>query len=232
MNRLSVFRLILVAISTASMATAYAFVGPSLGLFFAGFFVATWITPAAVFFTRRPVSATISAGLATAPIIIFWVIPIFRTPDTFIQWLQLSVTLISYFAAIGAIAWASSGHQHWQLGFSLSIIIGTAWLTWPIWLSPSLTLWHAERLVNVLVATNPSLVANGVLISEPPWTERTVAYQLTNLNQDIPIHSPTSALPCMIANLLFALAVFGLRKIALLVATYIGYDAKPAVSVS
>ena len=47
-----------------------------------------------------------------------------------------------------------------------------------------------------LVALNPPLTINGILTAEPAWTEHSVAYHLTNLNQDIPIQLPEGVGPC------------------------------------
>jgi hypothetical protein len=231
------------------MAVSYWAAGPPLGLFFAGFFIATWFVPAAALMDRDwKISAAISESVIF-PIMLIWLSAIFRTSDTFLQWLQLSITLHAYGLSLFALArlivlaslWqgrpahangveeredinfksaissnqnaASTGETPMPQGsdtvhcytaaYSICVILGTAWLSWPIWLSQGLS--HlGPTFTRFLVAIHPPLTANGVLISETPWTERTLAYQLTNLNQDIPIRLPENAFLCILFHLAVA----------------------------
>ena len=52
------------------------------------------------------------------------------------------------------------------------------------------------EIVQHLVAVHPPLAINGILTNEPAWTERSLAYHLTNLNQDVPIRLPANAAAC------------------------------------
>jgi hypothetical protein len=79
---------------------------------------------------------------------------------------------------------------------AVAIILGLAWLSWPVWLSPALARGGMDGVIRALVAVHPPLVANGILTAEAAWTERSVAYHLTNLNQDVPIAMPSNGLVC------------------------------------
>jgi hypothetical protein len=184
----------------AATLLCYLAAGPTLGLFIGGFFVATFFAPLAPF-------------IATIAIAAVWLIAV--PTHTLGQWTQLTAALAAYgFFLYSVSRLAARFHLPNNMAHSLSILIGLAWLTWPLWLSPHLS---SSSLIQSLTNLHPPLVANGVLRNEPPWTEKTVAYQLTNLNQDIPISLPTSAANCVgffaVAGLIFlAAARFRVRS--------------------
>jgi hypothetical protein len=68
--------------------------------------------------------------------------------------------------------------------------------------------------VEILAEIHPPLVANGILSNEPAWTEQSLAYHLTNLNQDIPLGLPTTATPCAAAHLLAGMVLWGAAALA------------------
>jgi hypothetical protein len=79
-----------------------------------------------------------------------------------------------------------------------------AWLTWPIWLSPSI----AGNQLRWSVMFQPIFAVNHILSNLGIWTEQQVAYNLTSLGQDVQYQLPTSAWPtidlqCGLASLLW-----------------------------
>jgi hypothetical protein len=191
------------AISILFTLLCYFAAGPTLGLFIGGFFVAAFFAPVDW--------KTVAAGVA-----LIWLIPLFQTADTFYEWLRLAALLICFAAAIASINFfLKSIGVHPTFSAAIATLLALAWLTWPIWLSPQIP-DLSDNLINNLVALHPPLVANGVLHAEAPWTERIIAYRLTRLNQDTPIHLPTriwpsAALHLTIAALFFALGC-GIRR--------------------
>ena len=180
----------------------YLAAGPTLGLFIGGFFVAAFFSPLAPLITTIAIAAV-------------WLIAV--PSHTLWQWTQLTAALVAFsFFLHSTTRLAVRFHFPNSLSQSLAITIGLVWLTWPLWLSPQITHLPSNSLIQTLVNLHPPLVANGVLRNEPPWTEKTVAYQLTNLNQDIPISLPANAAACIaffaVAGLiLFAAARFSVR---------------------
>ena len=79
---------------------------------------------------------------------------------------------------------------------AVAIVLGLAWLTWPIWLSTNLVNGGLSGAVQKLVKVSPPLTINGILTNEPAWTERSLAYHFTDLNQDVPIQLPANAGAC------------------------------------
>jgi hypothetical protein len=175
-------------LATIAIIACYLAAGPTLGLFFGGFFLATFLVP------------TFGIIATTLPIFAVWLFSIFKAPDTFGQWIELCLALLAYSAALSGLTRLLRRMRIPEsLATAIPIVIGLAWLTWPVWLSPQFG--HlSSKFVNELVSVHPPLVANGVLTAEPPWPERTIAYRLTRLNQDIPMRLPTSAIACILLH--------------------------------
>jgi hypothetical protein len=188
---------VLMVISFGAMSACWWAAGPSLGLFFGGLFVATFLTPAGVL--SRYLAGSIAGLVAElAPVAGIWLISIFRTSDTAGQLAQAGVVLVAYALAIGGIALILARIGIPQIfAAAAAIALGLAWLTWPVWLAPALVRGGYDASIQNLVAAHPPLTINGILIGEAAWTERSVAYHLTDLNQDIPIRLPANAVLCV-----------------------------------
>jgi hypothetical protein len=199
----------LVAISLGAMAACWWAAGNSLGLFFGGLFAATFLTPAAVLESNTLARAIGGLAAVLGPVAIMWVIPILKGSDTPGQWVQSVLVLAAYSSAIGGIALVLE-----RVGgpvvfaAAVAIIFGLAWLTWPVWLSSILVRNGMGEIVQHLVAVHPPLAINGILTNEPAWTERSLAYHLTNLNQDVPIRLPANAAACAALHGILGLALW------------------------
>ena len=113
-----------------------------------------------------------------------WAAAFFTSPLSPGQFIQLDLLLLALQLTLTAASRL--------LPASLVTLIAVAWLSWPIWLVTFLR-GAGTCTIYWLVQTHPPLVANGVLTWEPPWSERALAYRLTNLNQDVMYQLPTSA---------------------------------------
>ena len=191
------FLLLFVLSLIASAACAWA-AGSSLGLFFGGLFVATFLTPAGVLQQKHLVAAIGGLIAVVAPVAGIWLIAVFESTDTFGQWIEATMVLAAYALAIGGIALALARLKLPPVfAASLAILLGLAWLSWPVWLSTALVRGGLSWTVQHLVWLHPPLVINGILTAEPAWTERSLAYHLTDLNQDVPIQLPANAGACL-----------------------------------
>ena len=204
------------ALTALCMAAASAAAGNSLGLFIAGFFVVTFIAPAAALTNRCPFTALVSIAFCTAIVAIFWMLAIFRSQNPASAIVPLLFLLASFSLLISSLASAACrcGLPS-PIAAAITIALASAWLTWPVWLSPQLSRFPPNT-VQQLVEMQPILVANGLLADEPPWTERPVAYQLTTLNQDVPMELPTRAWPATAAHggagILLLIVALSLRR--------------------
>jgi hypothetical protein len=187
----------LILISLGASGACWWAAGSSLGLFFGGLFVATFLTPAAVLESDTLARAIGGLAAVLGPVAIVWLIPVLKVADTPGQWAQTVLVLAAYSGAVGGIARVLA-RVGWPVVFAaaVAIVLGLAWLTWPVWLSSILVGSGLGGTVGHLVAVHPPLAINGILTNEPAWTERSLAYHLTDLNQDVPIRLPANAAAC------------------------------------
>ncbi|MGD0541692.1 MAG: hypothetical protein ABSB33_09265 [Tepidisphaeraceae bacterium] len=187
----------LIGASLAGCAACWWAAGTSLGLFFGGLFVVTFLTPAAVLGQQNLRSAICALAATVGTVAVVWLIATLKTSDTLGQWFGAATVLLTYALAIAGIAVLPAACKLPEVfAAAMAIVIGLAWLTWPVWLSPTIQKHETNAAVENMVKIHPPLVINGILKREPAWTEMSLAYHLTNLNQDVPIRMPSSAAPC------------------------------------
>jgi hypothetical protein len=187
---------VLFAASLGGMGACWWAAGPSLGLFFGGLFVVTFLTPAGVLADHLSWSI---AGffVVIVPVAAGWLCTALKTPNTPVQLGEAILVLVAYSLAIAGIALLVARIGIPKLFASAAaIVLGLAWLTWPVWLAGNLVQGGFDRTVQHLVDLHPPLTINGILIGEPAWTERSVAYHLTDLNQDVAIRFPANSMEC------------------------------------
>ncbi|MGD0464220.1 MAG: hypothetical protein ABSB74_17190 [Tepidisphaeraceae bacterium] len=187
----------LVGASLAGCAACWWAAGTSLGLFFGGLFVITFLTPAAMLDQKNLRGAAGALAATVGPIAVVWLIATLKTSDTIAQWIGATTVLLSFALAIAGIAALLAACKLPEIfAAAAAIVIGLAWLTWPVWLSATLAKSESNAAVQSMVNVHPPLVINGILTREPAWTEMSLAYHLTNLNQDVPIRLPSSPAAC------------------------------------
>jgi hypothetical protein len=132
-----------------------------------------------------------------------WLLPVSENAISFAQWILCLLVLASVCSAIAGLI---------QMGISpgIVVIVGIAWLTWPIWLSVSLP----GRQPDLSVLFHPLFATNHVLEHLGIWTEQQGAYGLTNLGQDVQYQMPASAWPAILFHL-------GIAGVAWVAATFI-----------
>jgi hypothetical protein len=200
--------LVLIAISLLGMGACWWVAGPSLGIFFGGLFVATFLTPAGVLCGKAAASV---GGLAAvvAPVVGVWMFTATKTSNTPAELGEAVCVLLTYSIAIAGIALILARVRVPVIFASAAVIVlGLAWLTWPVWLSVPLVGRGYDRLVQDLVMAHPPLTINGILVGEPAWTERSVAYHLTDLNQDVPIRLPDNPAICAAVHGIIGLSLW------------------------
>jgi hypothetical protein len=219
----------LAALSSAAAGACYWAAGPGLGLVIGGLFVVTFLMPAAAlqsdactcplpwysggglgwrFFCSKRGSSWVSVFAVIAPITIAWLIAMLNSSERASTWLALILMLIAYALAVAGLARLFFAIGVYPIYASaLTIFMGVLSLTWPIWLSPEAAAM-GKKTINRLAQINPPLVAGGVLATEPAWTERSIAYGLTTLNQDVPISLPPSTAQATLAHAVLAFIFF------------------------
>jgi len=203
----------LLGASLAGCAACWWAAGTSLGLFLGGLFVVTFLTPAAILGQKNLLWEIYGLAATVGPIAAVWLVATLKTSDTIGHWIGVTTVLLTYALAIAEIAALLNACRLPEIfAAAAAIVIGLAWLTWPVWLSATLEKTVSNAAVENIVKVHPPLVINGILTRTPAWTEMSLAYHLTNLNQDVPIRLPGSAVACA--------AVHGIIGIGLWLAAY------------
>jgi hypothetical protein len=186
-------------LSLAFTGTAYLAAGPSLGLFIGGVFGATLIGPSLVLWRESALERVIAGGSVVDGVGLVWLAAVFTSETTFAQWLAAYIVLAAFMLGICGIAIALR-----RGGFSdvaanaVTLLLALGWLMWPIWLSA----WMTTSLAAWLVPAHPLLALNSLLPHLGVWGEGRVAYQLTNLGQDVAYVMPSSVLPTILVHAL------------------------------
>src|SRR5258706_1593129 len=180
-------------------------IGRNLGLFFAGLVLVSILAPLLVVSEDallRRVSLLIGIVAAIA---VVWLSCVFNDSITLREWSRATLVLLIYAFAIAGLAVLL---QRIRIPPAAVVILSLAWLSWPIWLAPALGRREsAERIVGVLVAANPTFAMQGALFQSfpVPWAQYRIAYQLTNIGDDIPYEMPTSVFWCVLLHGLIGL---------------------------
>jgi hypothetical protein len=178
--------------------------GAGLGLFFGGVGAVTLIAPGLALAESALSGRAIAAGAATLAVAIVWLAPIYAGEAQIGEWAGSCLVLASYAAALVGLAAALERARLTTAGAAaLAVVAGLAWLSWPVWMAPWLTGEHRQTVVAWLVAGHPLFAINGAMSrSFPvPWAQCAIAYDLTNIGDDIPYEMPGSILRCVAAHL-------------------------------
>jgi len=175
---------------------SYLAAGASLGLLFGPVLLATLFTPPLVL--ARSLSGGILEWLAiVVGVCAVWIL----TGGLLVrEWAACTLVLAAYLLALAGVAILLA---RWRvspvLASAITVVLGLAWLTWPIWLIRALSGSGGEKLVGWLAAAHPLLAINGVVLNRfDEWDRYRLAYQqLTTLNQDVFYHLPRSVIPAI-----------------------------------
>lgn len=196
-------------LAIAATATCEVAAGASLGVYFGGLFVLTLLVPPLVLGQPRIGWRIVSAAAVTVGVSAVWAVTAARSATSAGEWVAAAGVATAYTTALlGIASILSKPRLPIVLASAVTVMAGFAWMTWPIWLSPELRAQSQTR-VQWLVRLYPPLVLNGVLKQTAPWTEQTLAYHLTNLNQDVPFQLPDSAAACIAVHSAVGLALIG-----------------------
>ena len=182
--------------------------GWTLGVFVGGLLLLTVLTPPAVLANDGGRARTTALAATFLPFAIVWMVMPWRTETHPSESLVCVLVLLSYGAAVGGLSVGLRGIRlSATVSAALAVVIALAWLTWPIWLSPT---WNGEASagwVDTLVSVHPGLAINLPHLGQ--WVEQSVAYHLTDLNQNVPYAPPQSVWPCVVCHAMAGAVGFG-----------------------
>ena len=169
--------------------------GDSLGAWIGSIALVTLIIPPFASSARDRWSAFFAAGAAIDGIALTLLTCVFAGRMTFTQFLACYAVLAAYGLALMTLART--------IRMPLTIVLASAWLTWPLWLMPLIT----GAIAAWLTPAHPLLAINHVLLDHGVWTQQRLMYQYTRLGQDVPYTLPQTIWPCVILHLLVALPI-------------------------
>jgi hypothetical protein len=170
--------------------------GISLGWILTGLVMAVVLVPFAVVRESRETWRLLAASAITDGIGLCWgLVAIFSTQMTIMQGVG------SYAVLLGvALLMAGIVEPLRWLGRSaagLAVLLGALWLAFPVWGLHHLSPASMQTVINL----HPLFALNAVW-PRPIWTEGQFAYQLVNLNQDVPYALPSSPITCIMVHAL------------------------------
>lgn len=187
-------------LATLSAIACYQAAGATLGLYLGLLVAAVLLTPPAIAIEQNATDRLAALSATVLPLCITWFIASRRNEMWLSEWAASSLVLISFAAALAGLSAALSVTGVGRpLAAAIVILLGLAWLTWPIWLSPT---WDGEAStawVNRFVALHPALAINYPHLGQ--WVEQSIAYHLTDLNQNVPYAPPHTVLACVLFHL-------------------------------
>jgi len=100
------------------------------------------------------------------------------------------------------------------LAAAMTVVLGLAWLTWPVWLSRALPSSGGQFFVHLAAPVHPLFAINGVVrLRFDGWDRYRIAYQqLTSLNQDVLYSLPHSIGPAAITHAAICAVSLGLSR--------------------
>jgi hypothetical protein len=166
--------------------------GATLGLYLGGVVVATALAAYAGLSEPHGWRRALAVGAVVDGVAVVWLVAALTTNVTVGQWLACYILLIAYAASLwGAADLLDALRMPPLLTAAIVTLLAQAWLIWPIWLSAGLSGQGGAAVVAWLVPEHPLFAVNAVLQQHLGiWTEHSLMYRLTNLNQDVPYVLP------------------------------------------
>ena len=183
--------------------------GGTLGVYIGALLAVTLLIPPTVSASQRSFDRRLIVWLVVAPLAAAWLSTARRTGTTMGEWGASSAVLLAYAIALAGIVSALPLLRLSAIvSAAMTVVLGLAWLTWPIWLSRT---WNGEASaawVNRLVVVHPALSVSLPHLGH--WDEQSLAYHLTDLNQSVPYAPPHSVWVCVIVHALVGAVLFEL----------------------
>jgi hypothetical protein len=187
----------------------YRATGPTLGLFFGPILLATFLVPPLVVaHDDSPIEQALALGGVILGVLPVWLyaalanVPAEQPHATLGDVAHCVLALAAYALALAGLAAALARIPLMPpaLASFLVMLLGTAWLTWPVWLSAWLP--GKDAFVAWLGPLNPLLAVNAHLKHMGLWDEQRLAYRLTALVRDVIYAPPAGVWRSVVVHLL------------------------------
>jgi len=172
--------------------------GPSLGLFFGGIAFAAVLTPALVCGESTCLGRFLAAAGIWLGIGVVWLAAVFTTDTTLGQWTECAALLAAFILAMAGLCVVLMRLRFSPVAAAAVVtVLSLAWLTWPVWLAPALHGSAGQGIVSWLVPAHPLFAANAAVSNLGIWSEQTLIYRWSNMNQDLIFSLPRTVWPAV-----------------------------------
>ncbi|HEY7118968.1 MAG TPA: hypothetical protein VH475_20425 [Tepidisphaeraceae bacterium] len=176
-------------LSAVAAIACYLAAGPTLGLMLGSLFMVTLLAPSLTLADEAMSDRLLVLVAIVLPVWVTWFVATLRSETHLSEWAACCLSIGAYAAALAGLASALRWCRLSAIvSAALTVIVGLAWLTWPIWLSRTFDGEASSGWVDKAAAVHPALSIN--IPNFSPWTEQTIAYHLTDLNQNVPYSPP------------------------------------------
>jgi hypothetical protein len=185
----------------------YAAAGNSLGLYLGALVVLTLLIPPLTLTEMLAANRLIIVSSTLLPLCAVCLLPlILSEPEQrprMGEWFAVCLVMLAYTAALaGSSIIFRLATRSAILSAALTVTVGLAWITWPIWASVTWKGGESEAAVARGIAVHPAMAVNGQLSRAlGNWTEQSVAYHLTELGQSVNFVLPQTVWPCVLLHL-------------------------------
>jgi hypothetical protein len=186
--------------------------GTSLGFYLGGVTMLTILLPPLVAMQVDRLRAIVAAGAVFDGVGIAWFFAIFGHNASFVQWIEAYVILAAYAAFLLGVTWFVSRFTRPLAGSAIACVLSMLWLTWPIWLSPSLAGAGGTRATGWLTTLHPPMALNSVFRNLGVWVQTPFMYVHSTLGQDVPFELPRGVLACVGFHLLAGIALLAVAR--------------------
>jgi hypothetical protein len=192
-------------VSLGSSAICYSQTGLTLGVFLGALVLATLFAPPLILTENAWRSClSVLVAIVLGPTIVWLSVANNTHLVTFHQVLQCAMVLAAWVSVVSGTALLLHEFRLVPaLAATVTVVVSSLWLTWPIWLSPMLA--GHQRAVGWLCWAHPIMAINSVVRQLGLWGSpmggSDLAYRyLTILNQDVAYPHSQSIWPCVLIH--------------------------------
>lgn len=198
-------------VALLSAIACYLVAGPSLGIFLGGLLLITFLVPPLAMAEASVINRLLAVGIFALTIVAIWLYAAIRSETKVIEWAGASTVLLAFAIALAGLA---SGLRLARcspiVAATITVILAIAWLTWPIYMSRTWDGESSEAGVDRLIVLHPGMAINAQVSKLGAWTGQSVAYHLTDLQQNVMYSLPHNYWPCVLFNCILGGALLGL----------------------
>src|SRR5688572_3398846 len=186
-------------LSALSAVACYVSAGTSLGVFLGGVIMVTLLVPPLVLADGGWRTRLIVLGAILLPVWATWLVATVNSQVYVREWMACCIVVTAYASALAGLTVGLRLTRLPAVGCAaITVVLGLAWLTWPIYMSRSWEGTSSTDIVSLFARFNPALVINGqVFRAMGLWTEQSIAYRLTDLSQNVPYQLPRALGVCL-----------------------------------